>query len=56
MTTLPNRSRQLLEPSPNQPFSIQEPDSVWIVQSGKLDLFLLRENDGQPAGARHHFL
>ena len=56
MTTLPNESSQLHEPPPNQPFSIQEPDSVWIIQSGKLDLFLVRENDGQPAGARDHFL
>jgi hypothetical protein len=26
------------------------------VQSGKLDLFLLKTLDGEPAGARHHFL
>jgi NHLM bacteriocin system ABC transporter ATP-binding protein len=56
MPTLPDESSRLLEPQPNQPFSIHRTDSVWIVQSGKLDLFLVKTVDGQPAGARHHFL
>ena len=56
MATLPDGSSRLLEPQPNQPFSIHGTDSVWIVQSGKLDLFLVKTVDGHPAGARHHFL
>jgi NHLM bacteriocin system ABC transporter ATP-binding protein len=56
MATTPDGSSQLLEPQPNHPFSIEAADSVWIVQSGKLDLFLLKTVDGEPAGARHHFL
>jgi NHLM bacteriocin system ABC transporter ATP-binding protein len=56
MATTPDGSSQLLEPQPNHPFSIEAADSVWIVQSGKLDLFLLNKVDGEPAGARHHFL
>jgi NHLM bacteriocin system ABC transporter ATP-binding protein len=56
MSTLPNENTKLLEPHPNRPFSIAVPDSVWIVQSGKLDLFTVRSANGEPAGARHHFL
>jgi hypothetical protein len=56
MTTLPTGSSQLLEPQPNQPFSIESDDAVWMVQAGKLDLFLVREHEGRAVGARHHFL
>jgi NHLM bacteriocin system ABC transporter ATP-binding protein len=56
MATTPYGSSRLLEPQPNHPFSVEAPDSVWIVQSGKLDLFLVKTVDGEPAGARHHVL
>lgn len=56
MATLPDESSRLLEPEPNHPFSIHVPESVWIVKSGKLDLFLVRSVDGKLASARHHFL
>src|ERR1700691_1653692 len=56
MATTPDGSSQLLEPQPNHPFSIEAADSVWIVQSGKLDLFLLNKDYGGPAGSRHHSL
>jgi len=35
----------------NRPFPVQDPDSVWIVDSGKLDLFLV-----SGAGARFHVM
>jgi hypothetical protein len=38
------------------PFSVEDSDSVWIVQSGKLDLFLVGSRDGELVGARHHVL
>ena len=56
MATLPDGTSRLLEPQPNHPFSIHTADSVWIVQSGKLDLFLVDNAEGQPTGARHHVL
>ena len=57
MATRPDESsNRLLEPKPNQPFSIHVPDSVWLVESGKLDLFLVRCENGELAGARHHFV
>jgi NHLM bacteriocin system ABC transporter ATP-binding protein len=45
---------ELIVPQPNQPFSIHDPEAVWIVQSGKLDLFLVPAEDGEPSGAREH--
>jgi NHLM bacteriocin system ABC transporter ATP-binding protein len=56
MATLPDGTSRLLEPQPNHPFSIHAADSVWIVQSGKLDLFLVETADGESWSARHHFL
>jgi NHLM bacteriocin system ABC transporter ATP-binding protein len=56
MATPPDGTSRLLEPQPNHPFSIHAADSVWIVQSGKLDLFLVETANGEPWGARHHFL
>jgi NHLM bacteriocin system ABC transporter ATP-binding protein len=47
---------RLLEPQPNHPFSIQAPESVWIVRSGKLDIFMVHSANGELAGARHHVL
>ena len=35
----------------NRPFSVQDPESVWIVDSGKVDLFLV-----SGAGARFHVM
>ena len=46
----------LQSPASNRPFSIQYPNSVWIVQAGKLDLFLIPSRDGLPIGARHPLL
>ena len=38
------------------PLSLQDPDKVWVVLEGKLDLYLVEIHDGQPEGARHHFM
>src|SRR5580704_6076749 len=56
MATAPNPSHQLLEPPSNQPFCIHDPQSVWIVRAGKLDLFLVQESASETQGARFHFL
>jgi NHLM bacteriocin system ABC transporter ATP-binding protein len=41
---------------PGVPFSIQEPDKIWLVLGGRIDLFLVEMRDGEPAGARHHLM
>ena len=38
------------------PLSLHDSDMVWVVLEGKLDLYLVEMRDGQPEGARHHFL
>jgi NHLM bacteriocin system ABC transporter ATP-binding protein len=50
------KSGDLLEPHTNQPFLIQGSDLVWIVRSGKLDIFLVSIVNGEVAGARRHLV
>ncbi len=38
------------------PFQIHDPQKVWLVESGKVDLFLIQTRDGEATGARHHVL
>lgn len=40
--------------TPNLPFSVEDANTVWIVQSGKLDLFVVATKSGSLYGARHH--
>ena len=37
-------------------FLVHDPDKVWLVQSGNVDLFLVEAENGQPIGPRHHVL
>ena len=37
----------------NTPFPIHEPDHVWVVESGSLNLFLVTGVCSQPTGARY---
>jgi NHLM bacteriocin system ABC transporter ATP-binding protein len=54
--TFKNQTGERFEPRANRPFSIHLPDSVWLVHSGNLDLFLVDAADGEPVGARHPLL
>ena len=38
------------------PFSIHQPKSVWLVETGSLDVFFIPIVDGQPDGTRFHVL
>lgn len=40
----------------NRPFSIEEPDKVWVVVEGNLELFLVTLKDGKPSGMGFHLL
>lgn len=37
----------------NEAFLLNEPDSVWFVHSGHVDIFFVETRDGQPAGSRN---
>lgn len=41
---------------PGVPLSLQDPECVYVVLEGKLDIFLVEMRNGEPDGARHHFI
>jgi NHLM bacteriocin system ABC transporter ATP-binding protein len=47
---------KLFCPPSNSLFQIEDPDSVWLVRSGTIDLFLVEVKDGEAFGARHHVM
>jgi NHLM bacteriocin system ABC transporter ATP-binding protein len=55
-TILPGDMDRLLQPQPSREFSLHAPDSVWIVRSGRIDLFVVRTVRGEPSGARRHLM
>lgn len=40
----------------NRPMVLSDPDSVWLVESGKIEIFTVTLEQGQPVGARTHFV
>lgn len=40
----------------NKPFLLDDPEVAWIVESGKVEIFTVAVERGEPAGAREHFL
>src|SRR5690606_35381227 len=39
----------------NKPFVLSDPDAVYLVESGKIEIFTVALENGQPVGARTHF-
>src|SRR3954467_9043540 len=40
----------------NRPFLLQGVDNLWFVESGNVEVFTVQVKDGEPIGARSHFL
>jgi ATP-binding cassette subfamily C protein len=40
----------------NRPFVLSDPDAVYYVESGKIEIFTVALDNGQPTGARTHFV
>src|SRR5689334_14036549 len=40
----------------NQPFSLHNPEMVWFVEAGRLDVFVVPTAGGNASGARRHCL
>ena len=40
----------------NTPFLLNDPESVWLIQSGTVEIFSVRVLEGQPSGSRYHFI
>jgi ATP-binding cassette subfamily C protein len=45
-----------VEAGGNRPFLIDEPEAVWYVEKGKVEVFTVGVEDGKPRGARTHFV
>jgi NHLM bacteriocin system ABC transporter ATP-binding protein len=43
-------------PKPNALFSLHDAGTIWIVESGRLDIYLVNAHDNEPTGARFHLL
>jgi len=55
ITRLEEQGETLALPS-GIPLSLQGPEMIWVVVEGKVDLYLVEMRDGEPCGARHHFI
>ncbi len=40
----------------NKPFILSDPEAVFVVESGKIEIFTVQLEAGQPVGARTHFV
>jgi len=45
---------QALQVSGNQPFLVDDPQNIWLVQTGTLEIFLVREKGGAMLDTRYH--
>jgi NHLM bacteriocin system ABC transporter ATP-binding protein len=41
---------------PAVPFTLHDSQKIWLLLEGKLDLFLVEMNSGEPVGTRHHLM
>src|SRR5688572_6865942 len=39
----------------NKPFALDGAGTVWLVESGRVEVFVVNIDGGQPTGARRHF-
>jgi ATP-binding cassette subfamily C protein len=47
---------EAVEASGNRPLLIGDPQAVWMVETGHVEVFTVAVEDGEPVGARAHFL
>jgi NHLM bacteriocin system ABC transporter ATP-binding protein len=40
----------------NKPFFLDDPNAMWLVESGRMDVFTVAVKDGEAAGARSYFI
>ena len=55
LITLLERHGSIREVAGNSPFLLDGSECIWIVRVGKVELFSVAVESGQPVGARHHF-
>lgn len=42
--------------SGNHPFLLNDPQSVWFIETGRVEVFTIAVKNGEPSGARSHFV
>ena len=47
---------ELIHTSGLTPFLLNGPDNVWFLETGKVEVFTVSVRDGEPEGARSHFV
>ena len=56
LTTTLEQEGEAVVMSGNKPFLIADPASSWLVEEGRVDIFTVAVKDGEPSGARSHFV
>ena len=56
LTTTLEHEGEAVVMSGNKPFLIADPLSCWLVEEGRVDIFTVAVKDGEPSGARAHFV
>lgn len=46
----------LQEAGANRPFLLNDPETVWVVYTGRVDVFAVDQEEGQPTGSRLHLM
>lgn len=56
MPSIFDNEGSFFEAGANEPFLVDDPTKVWLVESGKVDVFAVAVADGEPKGMRTHVL
>jgi ATP-binding cassette subfamily C protein len=56
LTTKLEQEGEAVLVSGNKPFFLSDPSVCWLVEDGRMDVFTVAMKDGEPAGARTHFV
>ncbi|MDL2717497.1 MAG: NHLP bacteriocin export ABC transporter permease/ATPase subunit [Acidobacteriota bacterium] len=56
LTTTLEQEGEAVVMSGNKPFLIADSAFFWLVEEGRVDIFTVTVNDGEPSGARAHFI
>lgn len=56
LTTTIEREGETVVVAGNKPFFLSDPASSWLVEEGRIDVFTVAVKDGEPSGARTHFV
>jgi NHLM bacteriocin system ABC transporter ATP-binding protein len=56
LTTTLEQEGEAVVVSGNKPFFLSDPAAAWLVEDGRIDVFTVAMKEGEPSGARAHFV